>query len=68
MMQRRLSRHQPHPQEALNNQGFSFAIPDAIVTAIIGVYLILQKHTKNIKIIYFFFDRSRCTTTTNRNM
>jgi hypothetical protein len=29
--------------EALNNQGFIFAIPDAIVDVIIGLYLILKK-------------------------
>jgi hypothetical protein len=29
--------------EALNNQGFIFAIPDAIVNVIVGLYLILQK-------------------------
>jgi dystroglycan 1 len=29
--------------EALNNQGFLFAIPDAIVNVIIGLYLIIHK-------------------------
>ena len=33
--------------EALNNQGFVFAIPDAIVNVIVGVYFIVQRRISN---------------------
>jgi dystroglycan 1 len=41
--------------EALNNQGFIFAIPDAIVDVIIGLYFIFKESNKVfIEIIFVF--------------
>lgn len=47
--------------EALNNQGFIFAIPDAIVNVIIGRCLILYREYSNDALV---FDRVRCKTNT----
>ena len=40
--------------EALNNQGFIFALPDAIVNVIIGLYFILKKNNNKLTICYYF--------------
>jgi dystroglycan 1 len=44
--------------EALNNQGFIFAIPDAIVNVIIGLYFVFKRKRFCIEMIFFFLNRS----------
>jgi len=47
--------------EALNNQGFIFAIPDAIVNVINGLYFFLKRKIFYIKITFFFNRSNSCT-------
>lgn len=51
--------------EALNNQGFIFAIPDAIVNVIIGLYFsVVVKILVQRKLFSFILNRSRSCTST----